>query len=118
MTASMRVLVVDDDEAIRESMRDLLELEGYTVYVAESGEEALLMYRKTPCPIVLLDVRMPGIDGIETLKRLKVLDGNVRAIMITGVESSDVHQAAMAAGAEAVFRKPLDIAFFLPMLMD
>jgi CheY-like chemotaxis protein len=116
--SAIRVLVVDDDAEVRETLQDILELEGYAVTLAASGEEALVAFATRPFPVVLLDIRMPGIDGITTLERIKELDSATRVIMITGLENPNVVPDAMAKGAEAVFRKPLDIAFFLPLLLE
>jgi CheY-like chemotaxis protein len=116
--SAVRVLVVDDDAEVRETMQDILELEGYDVTLASSGEEALAAFEIDSFPVVLLDIRLPGIDGIETLERIKALNGDTRVIMITGLENPDVAPDAMTKGAEAVFRKPLDIAFFLPLLLE
>ncbi|HHX42416.1 MAG TPA: response regulator [Chloroflexi bacterium] len=117
MAASLRVLVVDDDPGIRETMFDILSLEGYQVEVADSGERALELSEKGRYDVALLDIRMPGIDGVETLRALKRTDSAIRVIMITGFDEGDLAAKAMEAGAEAVFRKPLDVATFLPLLM-
>jgi two-component system response regulator (stage 0 sporulation protein F) len=117
MAASPRVLVVDDDPGIRETMLDILSLEGYEVEVAECGERAVELSAEGRYDFALLDIRMPGMDGVQTLRELKRIDNAVRVIMITGFDESDLAAKAMEAGAEAVFRKPLDVATFLPLLM-
>jgi CheY-like chemotaxis protein len=117
MSKSQRVLVVDDDPGIRETMWDILTLEGYQVETAESGEEAVERCRGESFSVVLLDVNMGGISGIEALRQIRSQDPDVRAIMITGLENGNVAAECRDAGAEAVFRKPLDVATFLPMLL-
>ncbi|HHX65466.1 MAG TPA: response regulator [Chloroflexi bacterium] len=117
MTDRPRILVVDDDLGIRETMFDILTLENYSVDVAASGEEAVERCRKERYDVALLDIRMPGMNGVETLRVLREIDPNLRVIMITGHEVGDLASEAMEAGAEAVFRKPLDVAMFLPMLL-
>lgn len=117
MTEKPSVLVVDDDAGIRETMLDILTLEGYTVDVASEGGEALLCYRRRRYDVVLLDIRMPGMNGVEVLRALRQIDPAVRVIMITGYEVGDLAVQAMQEGAEAVFRKPLDVATFLPVLL-
>jgi CheY-like chemotaxis protein len=117
MNKSQRVLVVDDDPGIRETMWDILTLEGYEVQLAESGEEAVERYRAEHFSIVLLDVNMGGISGIEALRQIRTQDPEVRAIMITGLDGGNVTAECRDAGAEAVFRKPLDVATFLPVLL-
>lgn len=111
------ILVVDDDAGIRETMQDILVLEGFTVETAASGEEAVEMCRATHYDFALLDIRMPGMNGVETLVAIKQIDPAIRAIMITGFEVGDLAARAMEEGAEAVFRKPLDVASFLPLLL-
>jgi len=117
MPASPRVLVVDDDPGIRETMLDILSLEGYEVEVADCGERAVELTNKARYDFALLDIRMPGMNGVETLHALKRIDDAVRVIMITGFDEGELAAQAMEAGAEAVFRKPLDVATFLPLLM-
>ena len=117
MTEKPSVLVVDDDAGIRETMLDILTLEGYMVEVASEGAEALELYGQHGYDVVLLDIRMPEMDGVQVLRALKEIDPDVRVIMITGYEVGDLAVQAMQEGAEAVFRKPLDVATFLPVLL-
>jgi CheY-like chemotaxis protein len=74
MAETPSVLVVDDDAGIRETMLDILTLEGYTVEVASEGGEALQCYRRRRYDVVLLDIRMPGMNGVEVLRALKQID--------------------------------------------
>lgn len=117
MLTKPQVLVVDDDAGIRETMADILGLEGFRTTLAASGEEAVRLCQQQRYSIVLLDIRMPGMDGIETLKVIKAIDPSARVIMITGFEVGDLVTEAMEYGAEAIFRKPLDVATFLPILL-
>jgi DNA-binding NtrC family response regulator len=117
MTDRPRILVVDDDLGIRETMLDILTLEDYAVDTASSGEEAVERCRHDSYDVALLDIRMPGMNGVETLRTLKSIDPSLRVIMITGHEVGELAAQAMQDGAEAVFRKPLDVAMFLPMLL-
>ncbi|MBC7256760.1 MAG: response regulator [Chloroflexi bacterium] len=112
-----KVLVVDDDAGIRETMADILALEGYEVTLAADGEEAIAIAQRERFDVALLDIRMPKMDGVETLKILKKMAPEMRVIMITGFEVGDLADEAMEFGAEAVFRKPLDVATFLPVLL-
>jgi CheY-like chemotaxis protein len=112
-----RVLVVDDDPGIRETMNDILTLEGFDVTVAPDGASAIALCRKEGFDVALLDIRMPGMDGVETLEALKAITPDLRVVMITGFEAGDLARRAMDAGAEAVFHKPLDVASFLPLLL-
>lgn len=118
MTDRSRVLIVDDDSGIREVMAEILDLEGYDADTASSGEEAVILCQTRRYSAVVLDVNMPGMNGVETLKALKELDDRMRVIMITGYDISDLATEVMELGAEALFRKPLDIATFLPALLE
>lgn len=117
MLGASRVLVVDDDPGIGETMSDILTLEGYEVDVANCGERAVALCAQNHYAFALLDIRMPGMNGVETLREIRRIDGSVRVIMITGYECGELAQQAMLEGAEAVFRKPLDVAAFLPLLL-
>lgn len=117
MTRSSQILVVDDDPGIRETMMDILTLEGYGVDTADCGEAAVDACGRRHYDVALLDIRMPGMNGVETLQSIKRIDPAVRVIMITGSETGDLATLAMQEGAEAVFRKPLDLASFLPLLL-
>ncbi|MBC7237133.1 MAG: response regulator, partial [Chloroflexi bacterium] len=118
MDETIRVLVVDDDAEIRETLADILELEGYSVCQAANGTEALKAFQVQPFPIVLLDLCMPGADGLSTLTSIKKLSYDTRVIVITGVDKPDLCAKALSEGAEAIFRKPLDVAAFLPLLLE
>ncbi len=113
----LRVLIVDDDEGIRETMDDILSLEGYEVDQAGSGMVAIEKCQRQAYDIILLDIRMPEMNGLETLREIKKLDPDVRVIMITGFDVGDLARQALEEGAEALFRKPLDVATFLPVLL-
>lgn len=79
-----KVLIVDDEEPVRDLFKDLLEREGYAVKSAGSGEEALELINQDNFEVVLLDIKLPGISGLETLKRIKGINENLIVIMITG----------------------------------
>jgi len=102
-----RILIVDDEEAIRDSLRGLFEDEGYSVDCAASGEEAIVRFRKHPAACVLLDIWMPGIDGLETLSRLKGMDADVPVIMMSGHATIDTAVRATRQGAFDFVEKPL-----------
>jgi CheY-like chemotaxis protein len=117
MPGKPTVLVVDDDAGIRETMSDILALEGYRVTTASGGREAVTLCSKQHFDFALLDIRMPEMNGVETLRAIRHVDPKLRAIMITGYDVGTLANEAMDAGAEAVFRKPLDVASFLPLLL-
>jgi DNA-binding response OmpR family regulator len=85
----MRVMVIDDDSAIRRLYKEELEEEGYEVFLAESGEEALRIFGDIKPDIVTLDIRMPGVNGIELLRKIKELDSKLPVIMCTAYDYKD-----------------------------
>ena len=102
-----RILVIDDDKSLLESYTVLLEDE-FQVYTAESGETGLDLLRYEDVHLVLLDIRLPGIDGIEVLRRIKTLDENVDVIMITAVKNVRVAVEAIKLGAYDYIVKPFE----------
>jgi two-component system response regulator PilR (NtrC family) len=100
------VLVIDDEEIMREILEALLTKEGYEVRLASSGEEGLDLARSQPFDAVILDVMMPGIDGIATLDELKKLDDDLPVLMITAFASVENAIGAMKRGAFDYITKP------------
>ena len=107
--AKERILVVDDEYLIRWSLQQNLAKEGYEVLVAETGEEALRVVRESPPDLVLLDIQLPGIDGIETLEKIKAVDSEIVVIMITAHGMVDTAVAAMKLGAHDYINKPYNL---------
>jgi two-component system nitrogen regulation response regulator NtrX len=103
-----RVMVVDDEKGIREALRQLLEYEELEVRTASSGMEALKTYPEFQPHLVFLDVKMQGMDGLETLKRLRQLDGHAQVVMISGHGTIQTAVEATQLGAYDFFEKPLD----------
>jgi two-component system nitrogen regulation response regulator NtrX len=103
------VLVVDDEESILETLSSILEDEGYEVSTASSGEDALTYFEKTSPDVVLLDVWMSGIDGIETLKKIKEISKETPVIMISGHSTIDTAVHAIKLGAYDFLEKPLSL---------
>ena len=78
-----RVLVIDDEPAIRETMRMILEYEGHDVVLASSGQEGLTMAERELPDLVFLDIKMPGLDGLEVLTRLRALNDTLPVVMVS-----------------------------------
>lgn len=108
MQAGMPILVVDDDESIRSVMYQVLTDDGYAVTVADSGEEALDIFRENPFPVVFTDISMGGMSGLMLLQELKRLAPEVQVIIITSHASLDSAIAAMRDGALDYLAKPFD----------
>jgi DNA-binding NtrC family response regulator len=103
------VLLVDDDEEYLEAMAERMEARGLHVTVARNGEEALQAVTEKTFDVVFLDLQMPGIDGIETLHRLREREAELQVILITGYGTIDSSVAAMKLGAKDFVQKPADI---------
>jgi two-component system, OmpR family, response regulator MprA len=105
----MRVLVVDDDRAVRDALRRVLTLDGYDVQSADGGAEAIEAVAQSVPDAVVLDIGMPGIDGIEVCERVRLLGNRVPILMLTArVEISD-RVAGLDAGADDYLIKPFDV---------
>ncbi len=105
MTA--RIMIVDDEQPIRDSLQGLFEDESYLVHHAASGEEAIARLRKQPVDCVLLDIWMPGIDGLETLSRIRQIEPGLPVIMMSGHATIDTAVRATREGAFDFVEKPL-----------
>ena len=114
---AMRILVVDDERAVRESLRRALELEGYEVELAEDGEQALARFdASSPVDAAILDVLMPGIDGLEVCRRLRAGGNAVPVLMLTARAEVDSRVAGLDAGADDYLPKPFALAELLARL--
>jgi len=102
-----RILVVDDEEPIRELMKEILEDEGYHVDLAESGEEALAMLERRAYELLFLDIRLPGMDGLEVLKEVKEREPRPYVVMISGHGTIPDAVEAIKLGAYDFLEKPL-----------
>jgi DNA-binding NtrC family response regulator len=114
----MHLLIVDDDASVRASLRDALATPLIRVSEAANAREALSRLGSDPADIVLSDVRMPGVDGIELLRRLRVAAPAASVVLMTSCgDAADLAEAAAAGGARACLNKPLDL-IELRALMD
>ena len=103
------VLVVDDEEGIRESLSGIFEDEGCTILTSNSGEEALELIKEQSPDLVLLDIWLPGIDGIKTLEEIKALKPDLPVIMISGHGNIELAVKATRIGAYDFLEKPLSL---------
>src|SRR5262245_40862792 len=104
--AKSRILVVDDEAAIRDSLRMTLEYEGYDVQVAATGQEGLALAERDTPDLVVLDVKMPGMDGIEVLDRLRAINETLPVIVISGHGTIGTAVEATKKGAFDFIEKP------------
>ena len=104
-----RILVVDDEKLIRWSISERLQRDGYQVESAESGEEALEKLGGTPPDVMLLDVKLTGIDGVQTLQRALALHPDLSVLMMSAHSTVDVAVEAMKHGAIDFLVKPFQL---------
>jgi two-component system nitrogen regulation response regulator NtrX len=102
-----RILVIDDEPAIRDSLRMILEYEDYQFVGAASGQEALDVLQRERPDVVLLDIKMPGVDGMEVLRKLRAIDETLPVIMISGHGTTATAVEAIRSGAIDFLDKPL-----------
>jgi len=101
------ILIIDDEKPTLTMFRLLLNAEGYSVLTAENGREGLAVFKREKPPIVITDVKMPGMDGIEVLRRIKEIDSNTEVIVITGHGDMDLAIQALNLGATDFINKPI-----------
>src|SRR5437764_697982 len=103
---SMRVLIVDDEEVLRDVLEVVLRREGFDVVLASSGEEALNVLDTEDVDLMILDVMLPGISGIDTLRAVRISNPNLPVVVITAFSSIDGAIEAMKHGAFHYIPKP------------
>jgi len=102
---SKKILIVDDELGIRESLKLILEKD-YDVDIATNCQECLEYLKQNPVELVLLDIKMPRVSGIETLKQIKSINPNIKIVMVTGYKSVETATEAIHAGASDYVVKP------------
>jgi two-component system response regulator PilR (NtrC family) len=113
-----KILVVDDDRGVREFLEIMLTREGYAVSCAESGREGLALFKKKPFDLVLTDLKMPKMDGIDLLKEIKNISPDASVILITAHASSATAVAAMQEGAFDYIEKDFDVEDLKAVIRD
>ncbi|HUC94128.1 MAG TPA: response regulator [Paenibacillus sp.] len=104
-----KVLIVDDQNGIRILLMEVFNSEGYTTFQASNGKLALEIVKKESPDLVLLDMKIPGMDGLEILKHVKAIDREIKVIMMTAYGELDMIKEATDLGALMHFTKPFDI---------
>ncbi len=105
------ILVVDDEKKVQSNMKRFLEAKSFSVIVAGDGKDALAKFEEFKPDCVLLDIEMPYLNGIDTLKLIKDKDPGVEVIMVTGVTSLKIAEGCLADGAFAVIEKPVNMEY-------
>ena len=112
-----RILIVDDEQSVREVLSEYFTEQGYSVENAGGGEEALALVQRSTPDLVLLDVRMPGIDGVETLRRIREIAPDVSVIMVTANEDVGLARETLKLGALDYVAKPFDFVYLERAIM-
>ena len=109
MTDGLRMLIVDDEEGMRNTLRRIMMTKGFEVRVATDGSEAISIAEEFQPQILLMDIRMPGMNGVEAFREIKTHCPDAVAVFMTAYSSSELSQEAIDEGAVEVLAKPLDI---------
>ena len=106
-----RILIVDDESEVRDVLSEFFSSQGYAITTAGSGAEALASVHRERPDLVLLDMRMPGMDGVEVLKRVREHDATIGVIMITANEDVELARRTLELGAFDYVAKPFDFSY-------
>lgn len=116
--SDLRVLFVDDEVDFLETILKRMQRRGVAVFGVQSGEEALAWLQQNPADVVVLDVRMKGMDGVETLRAIKNAQPLIEVIMLTGHASLEIAREGMRLGAFDYLMKPIDLDELLYKIED
>lgn len=113
-----RLLVVDDEEDIRSFLVEFFKEKDFDAHSADSGAEALKLLKVLRPHLILLDVKMPGMSGLETLEEIRKVDREVGVIMVTGLQDQKVGREALKLGASDYITKPIDLPYLETSVME
>ncbi|MFH2024983.1 MAG: response regulator, partial [bacterium] len=106
---SLNIIVIDDDREILDSFKAIFENTGFQLSVADSGKSAIEQFSRQHFHIAFIDLYMPDMDGLDTMIRLKEINSELIAVMISGFRNEDMLERALKAGAYDYLYKPLDV---------
>jgi two-component system, NtrC family, sensor kinase len=104
-----KILLVDDEVEFASALAERLQMRNYEVRTASNGLEAMALFHESPPDVVLLDLRIPGMDGLEILSNIKKFDPSIEVLMLTGHGDRESVQKGMQTGALEYIMKPIDI---------
>ena len=116
--ARIRILVIEDDEEMRSLLEDFLEDEGYEPDSADNGLEALHKLAKKPFDLVITDIRMPGLTGLDILSAVKKFQIEMPVIVITAFGGEEVYRRSIARGADGYLEKPIHLHKLKSLIYD
>ena len=106
--SGLKLLIVDDDRDFADSMAELLELSGFRVDVAYSGEAGIEMAARCDYDTILMDISLPGLNGVESLLRIRQISPGVRCFLMTGFSATEIARQGIEAGALEILIKPIE----------
>ncbi|MCJ7578664.1 MAG: response regulator [candidate division Zixibacteria bacterium] len=112
------ILVVDDETQISDLLRDFLTQEGYQVFTAANGVEAISLGKQNRLDLALLDLKMPGMDGIEVFQKLREVKKDIGVIILTGYGTLKTAKQAMRLGAHDYLTKPFDLGLVKSVIRE
>jgi two-component system, NtrC family, response regulator HydG len=115
MGSILSILVVDDNPSMAKTLADILDVKGFEVHTAYSGAEALEILRNNSIDVLLTDVKMPDMNGVELYLETKKTRPALTTILMTAYAADEIIQQGMAEGIKTVLTKPVDIDFLLSL---
>ncbi|MFH1542317.1 MAG: response regulator [bacterium] len=106
MAENVRIIIIDDENGVRESFEMILKIKDYEVKTFENGESAISSLKKDMYDMAFVDYKLPGMDGIEVLKKIKEVDPTIEVVIVTAYASESSHANAITLGALEYLRKP------------
>ena len=116
MSASLSILIVDDNPPMAIALMDILVFKGFEAYAACSGAQALVILQNHPVDILLTDVKMPEMNGVELCRETRKIYPNITALLMTAYSADELIQQGMVEGVRTVLTKPVDIIYLLSYL--
>jgi CheY-like chemotaxis protein len=113
MNESLSILVVDDNPSIAGILADILDVKGFEVHAAYSGAEAIEILRAHPIDVMLTDVKMPDLNGVELYRATRKLYPNLTTVLMTAYAADDLIQQGLTEGIKTVLSKPVNIDYML-----
>jgi len=117
MTEKLQILIVDDDEMTTQSLVDIMTLKGFQAIAAGSGEEGLEVAHQRKIDVLLTDVKMPDMNGVELYIQLKETQPNIMALLMTAYAADEIINKGVEEGVSFVFTKPLDIELLIDVFI-